>query len=77
MNDKIVGPASVVYAVSATVAALWWASNLTARVTALEHSTVTAERIARLEAEVAGLAGNTRELKAGVDSLAHDLRQPK
>lgn len=61
--DKLAGPASVIYLVSASVAALWWASDLTARVAALEHSTVTAERIAHLETEVEGLSRTNQNLK--------------
>lgn len=34
--DKIIGPLAIVYLVSATVAALWWASDITKRVVALE-----------------------------------------
>ena len=73
--DRILGPATVVYLVSATVAALWWASDLTRRVTTVEASTVTAERIARLETEVRGLAENTKELKGGVQELVRELKR--
>lgn len=73
--DRILGPATVVYLASATLAALWWASDLTRRVTTIESSTVTAERIARLEAEVRTLADNTRELKAGVNELVRELKK--
>ncbi len=73
--DKILGPATIVYLISATVAALWWASDLTRRVTTVEASTVTAERIARLEAEVRGLGESTKELKGSVLELVRELRQ--
>jgi hypothetical protein len=72
--DKILGPATIIYLLSATVAALWWASDLTRRVTTVEASTVTAERIARLEAEVRGLGENTKELKSSVQDLVRELR---
>jgi hypothetical protein len=72
--DKLVGPATVVYLASVTVAALWWASDLSTRVAQLEHSTVTAERIARLETEVHALAENTKELKFTVADLVRELR---
>jgi hypothetical protein len=72
--DKLIGPATLVYLASATVAALWWASNLTTRVAVLERSTVTAERIARLETQAAALADTTRELKTSVNELVHELR---
>jgi len=73
--DKFIGPATVVYVVSATVAALWWASDLTRRVQTIEASTVTAERIARLETEVRTLGENTKELKIGISELVHQLKQ--
>lgn len=73
--DKILGPATIVYLASATLAALWWASDLTRRVTTIESSTVTGERIARLEAEVRTLADNTRELKASVNELVRELKK--
>ena len=72
--DKLIGPATLVYLASASVAALWWASALTTRVATLERSTVTAERIARLEAETATLADNTKDLKLAVNELVHELR---
>lgn len=75
--DKLFGPATLVYLASASVAALWWASDLTTRVATLERSTVTAERIARLETEVAGLSENTKDLKRGIEDLVRELRQPK
>jgi hypothetical protein len=74
---KFLGPATLVYLASVSVAALWWASDLTARVTAIERSTVTAERIARLEAQVAGMSENTKDLKRGVEDLVAELRRPK
>ena len=75
MFHKIFGPATVIYLISATVAALWWASDLTRRVQTIEQSTVTAERIARLEEEVRALADNTGDLKAGVKDLVRELRR--
>ena len=73
MLEKILGPATLVYFVSATVAALWWASDLTRRVDTVEHSTVTAERIARLEVEVRVLSDGTRDLNASVAELLREL----
>jgi hypothetical protein len=54
---------------------LWWASDLTRRVDTIERSTVTAERIARLEAEVGTVGENTRDLKVSINDLMHELRQ--
>jgi hypothetical protein len=73
--DRFLGPATIVYLVSATVAALWWASDLTRRMQTVESSTVTAERIARLEVEVKALAEGTRELKVAVSDLVHEIRR--
>ena len=73
--DKVLGPATIVYLVSATVAALWWASDITRRVTTIEGSTVTAERIARLETEVRSLTESTHELKASINELVHELKR--
>lgn len=73
--EKLIGPATIVYVVSMTVAALWWASDLTRRVTTIEHSTVTGERLARVEAEVRLLADSTNELKESVRALTLELRK--
>jgi hypothetical protein len=75
--DKLIGPATIIYLMSATVAALWWASDLTRRVKTIEQSTVTAERIARLEIQVGVLADNTKELKTSIGELVHELRRGK
>lgn len=73
--DKLIGPATIVYLIGATVAALWWASDLTRRVKTIEESTVTAERIARLETEVRTLGDNTKELKGSINELVRELRR--
>jgi hypothetical protein len=72
--DRFLGPATIVYLISASVAALWWASDLTRRVQTMEGSTVTGERIARLEAEVRALGDSTRELKGSINELVRELR---
>lgn len=73
--DKLIGPATVIYLASASIAALWWASDLSARVAALEHTTVTGERIARLETEVEALSRTNQDLKRGIDDLIAELRR--
>ncbi len=73
--DKLIGPATLVYLASVSVAALWWASDLNTRAHAIERSSVTAERIARLETEVKALAQNTNELKSSVNELVQELRR--
>ena len=75
--EHVIGPATIIYLVSATTAALWWASDLTRRVNTIEASTVTAERIATLESEVSALAQNTRELRASVNELVRELRNAR
>lgn len=75
--DKVAGPATIVYLISVTVGALWWASDLTRRVQTIEASTVTAERIARLETEVKALGEGTHELKSGINDLVHELQRPR
>ena len=75
--DKVFGPATLVYLATVSVAALWWASDLTTRVHAIERSTVTAERIARLETEVAAMSENTNDLKRDVAELVTELRHAK
>ena len=74
-TDRFVGPATFVYLAASTVTALWWASDLTRRVDTVERSTVTAERIARLEAQVETLAENTKDLKVSINDLMHELRR--
>lgn len=73
--SRFLGPATLVYAVGATIATLWWASDLTRRVKTIEESTVTAERIARLETEVRALAEGTKELKLSINDLVRELRR--
>lgn len=77
MIEKLVGPATVAYVASATVASLWWASDLSRRVTTMESSTVTAERLARLEAEVHALGQATHDLHASVNELSRTLIRPR
>lgn len=74
MMEKLFGPATLVYVASASVAGLWWASDLSRRVTTIEHSTVTAERLASLEAEVRALRETTLELKQSVNELTRIFR---
>ncbi|MFM9863661.1 MAG: hypothetical protein ACKVRO_08640 [Micropepsaceae bacterium] len=73
--DKLIGPATLIYLASVSTAALWWASDLTTRVAQIESSTVTAERIARLETQVAALNENTNDLKRSVNNLVHELKR--
>lgn len=52
-----------------------WLGSLDQKVEQLRSSTVTAERIARLEARVDTLAGNTADLKGAVSDLVRELRR--
>lgn len=53
MWDKFVGPATLVYVVSATFAAVWWAANISARIDDAEKkmqlTASTADRLTRVE----------------------------
>lgn len=53
MWDKFVGPATLVYVVSATFAAIWWAASVSARIDDAERkiqaAANTADRLTRVE----------------------------
>ena len=53
MWEKFVGPATLVYVVSATFAAIWWAASVSARIEDAERkiqsSSSTADRLTRVE----------------------------
>ena len=53
MWDKFVGPATLVYVVSATFAAIWWAASVSARIDDAERkiqsASNTADRLTRVE----------------------------
>lgn len=74
MIDRLHAPAILVWIASASMASLWWASDLSRRVDTIEHSTVTAERLARLEEEVHTLGQATADLKVAVNELARELK---
>jgi uncharacterized protein YlxW (UPF0749 family) len=74
MIERFIGPATIVYVLSASVACLWWAADLSRRVVTIEHSTVTAERLARLEAEVHALGQATHDMKESINDLSRAIR---
>jgi len=51
--SKIIGPATLIYLISASIAGVWWASDLSTRVAVSERQVSSAsaasERITRLE----------------------------
>lgn len=53
MWEKLIGPATLVYAVSATFAAIWWAASMSARIDDAEKkiqaASNTADRLTRVE----------------------------
>lgn len=53
MWDKFVGPATLVYVVSATFAAIWWAASVSARIDdaekKMQQAASTADRLTRVE----------------------------
>jgi predicted trehalose synthase len=74
MISKLTSHAGFAWIASACIAALWWASDLSRRVDTMEHSTVTAERLARLESEVHALGETTGQLRQAVADLSRNLR---
>ena len=74
MISKLMSHAGFAWIASACIAGLWWASDLSRRVDTMEHSTVTAERLARLEAEVHALGETTGQLRLAVTDLSRTLR---
>ena len=53
MGEKLIGPATLVYAISATFAAIWWAASVSARIDDAERkisaASNTADRLTRVE----------------------------
>lgn len=51
--QSFIGPATLIYMISATIAGVWWAADLSARVSASERAVASAaaasDRIVRLE----------------------------
>lgn len=79
--DKVFGPATVVYLISATVAALWWASNVSSRLTEVEQDEAktagavdvlqkTDGRIQRLEVLVGQLDRQLDRIETKLDRTA-------
>ena len=59
------------------IAGAFFFGGLAARVQTLEHSTVTAERIATLESEVRSMRQSTDELKGSVKDLVVAVRSDR
>jgi len=59
------------------IAGAFFFGGLAARVQTLEHSTVTAERIATLEGEVRGMRQSTDEMKASMKELVAAVRRDR
>lgn len=70
-----IGPATLVYLVGATFAAIWWAAGINSDVHLLRMSQVTDGRISRLEQRVDTLNDNTKELKSAITDLVRELRR--
>lgn len=60
---------------AAVIAGAFFFGGLAARVDTLEHSTVTAERIATLEGEVRAMRDSTNNLKDSVQQLVRELKK--
>lgn len=71
MWDKWVGPATLVYVVSATFGAIWWASDMSARLHAAESkvhaSELTADRLTRVETLLIGLDKQIDKIDSKLD----------
>lgn len=79
--DKFVGPATIVYLASVTVAALWWASDTSARLAEVERDEIetatavkvlqsTDGRIQRLEVLIAQLDRQMDRIESKLDRRA-------
>lgn len=75
MWDKWIGPATLVYAITATFGAVWWASDLSTRLAAAEgkmqNAALTADRLTRVETLLIGLDKQIDKIDAKLD------RQPR
>jgi len=71
MWDKWMGPATLVYVVSATFGAIWWASDMSARLQAAENKVqaaeLTADRLTRVETLLLGLDKQIDKIDAKLD----------
>lgn len=72
MDWKVfIGPATLVYVVSASIAGVWWASDLSSRVSAAERQVTTtsgtAERIVRLETLIVHLDTQLNRIENKLD----------
>lgn len=74
-TGNFVGPATWVFLLAQLGAALWWASGIDKTVTRLDQSTVTAERIGKLETEVKLMAVSNGKLETAVNDLLRELRR--
>lgn len=74
MWDKMIGPATLVYVVSATFAAIWWAASISARIDDAERkmsaAASTADRLTRVETILISLDKQ-------LDRIDHKLDQQK
>lgn len=72
MWDKFIGPATIVYLVSITVAGVWWASDLSSRVSASERvigdNAKANERLVRLETLVQSVDGQLHRIEDKLDA---------
>jgi hypothetical protein len=71
MWDKWLGPATLVYAITATFGAVWWASDLSTRLSATEAKMMatqaTADRLTRVETLLIGLDKQIDKIDAKLD----------
>jgi len=72
---NFVGPATWVFLIAQAGAALWWASGIDSNVSTLMTSTVTAERIGKLETKVDQMKETNGKLETAVNDLVRELRR--
>lgn len=73
--DKFAGVA--LFLIGQTVVAIWWAASINSDVNSLKNSTVSGERIVRLETQMNTLEGSNRDLKISIDTLAREIRRSR
>lgn len=70
--SKIVGPATLVYLISASVGGVWWASDISARVAVAERqalaSASTPDRLTRLESTMIHIDKQLDRIETKLDS---------
>lgn len=76
MNPAMfVGPATWLFLAAQLTAGIWWASSINSTVSRLDGTTVTAERIGKLETRFESLEKTNSRLETAVNALVIELRR--